>query len=209
MSTFIKESVTFVPSGSGGELALLAWRKLELNPPETETRCIQTPQVGGLIHSLIELQASTNPDHVALQFEDKESMTYQEMNETANAVARGLGIAAGSVVPILTQQSLALVVAVLAVLKSGAAYVILSPYAPDERNAYMINDVRAPVVIIDKTIDSTGLGASTVYIEDLISTSQSMTGDTRANLNIQQSPSERAYIVYSSGTTGKVQHSQV
>lgn len=136
-------------------------------------------------------------------------MTFREMNETANAVARGLRIAPGSIVPILTQQSLALVVAVLAVLKSGAAYVILSPYAPNERNAYMINDVRASVVIIDKTIDSTELGASTVYIEDLISNAQHMTGDSRANLNIHQSPSECAYIVYSSGTTGKKPSSQV
>lgn len=156
----------------------------------------------GLVHSIIESQARDSPNMIAIQFENESAMTYRELNETVNAVARSLRIGRGAFVPILTLRSLHLIVAILAVMKTGAAYVILSPDTPDERNVYIINDLHTSFVITDRTIDRTDLGVDTVSIEDIVSEAYSITSYYRNNLDIYQSPSECAYVVYTSGTIG-------
>lgn len=160
------------------------------------------PSTEGLVHSMIEHVAKINPDATALQFERHTSMTYRQLNETANAVARQLVCGRGSYVPIAAQRSLNLVVALLAVMKTGAAYVLLSPDAPNERNSFIIDDLSASFVITDETTEGRFPHTTEIHIEDLVAESQRMATIHRTNLSIYQSASDYAYVVYTSGTTG-------
>jgi non-ribosomal peptide synthetase component F len=155
-----------------------------------------------LVHSLIELQARTNPDKIAVQFEEHQGLSYRELNETANAVAKQLVTGRGCIVPIAVERSNNLVIALLAVLKAGAAYVLLSPDAPVGRNQFIIDDVHASFVITDRAMQGLFTNTKEVSIEDLLERTPHMDPNSRANLDIYQDASDIAYVIYTSGTTG-------
>jgi non-ribosomal peptide synthetase component F len=155
-----------------------------------------------LVHSLIERRARRIPETTAIQFEDHDRLSYRQLNETANAVARHLVCGRGTIVPIALERSINLVVALLAVLKAGAAYVLLSQDAPIERNLFIVEDVRAPFVITDESTQGRFPGTTEVRIEDLVAQSRLMEAEYLTNLNIYQAPSDIAYVIYTSGTTG-------
>ncbi|KAI9786517.1 MAG: NRPS [Peltula sp. TS41687] len=155
-----------------------------------------------LVHSLIERQARKIPDTIAVQFEQNYSLTYRQLNETANAVARLLVCGRGTFVPIAVDRSINLVVALLAVLKTGAAYVLLSSDASIERNRFIVGDTHAPFVICDESTQGRFPGTTEVLIEDLVAQAQLMEPQYGRNLNTFQTPSDIAYIIYTSGTTG-------
>jgi non-ribosomal peptide synthetase component F len=153
-----------------------------------------------LVHSLFERTAELIPEAIAAQFEHEHRMTYQEINQSSNAVARQLVCGRGTFVPILVQRSLNLVIALLAVMKAGAAYVLLSPDAPNDRNKFIFGDLRAPFVITDESTKGRLPESTEISIEDLLA--QSKQNDT-SNLNIHQASSDHAYVIYTSGTTGR------
>lgn len=156
----------------------------------------------GLVHSLIEQTAKINPNATALRFERHTSVTYRQLNEAANAVARQLVCGRGTYVPIAAQRSVNMVIALLAVMKAGAAYVLLSPDAPYERNRFIVDDLRSSFIITDETTEGRFPGTTEIRIENLVAETQRMTSSHRGNLNIYQAPSDHAYVVYTSGTTG-------
>jgi non-ribosomal peptide synthetase component F len=77
-----------------------------------------------------------------------------ELNRAANNVARRLPCGPGSIVPVYMNRSIELVVSLLAVLKSGAAYVTLDPDFPMERSEFIIKDVSAPFVLTHASLAS-------------------------------------------------------
>ncbi|HSJ75229.1 MAG TPA: condensation domain-containing protein, partial [Gemmatimonadales bacterium] len=101
------------------------------------------------VHELFEAQVAQTPDAVAVVFED-EALSYGELNRRANQLAhylRELGVIPGERVALLLERSIELVVAQLAVLKSGAAYVPIDPTFPEARQAMMVRDSGAAVAI--------------------------------------------------------------
>ncbi len=81
------------------------------------------------IHILFELQAARTPDHIAAIYE-QEQLTYRELNEYADkvgALLRGQGAVPGDFIPIVMHKGLNFLISMLAILKSGAAYVPLTP----------------------------------------------------------------------------------
>src|SRR5215470_9300758 len=104
------------------------------------------------IHELFEAQAARTPDAVAVVHEDRD-LTYAELNARANRLAhhlRGLGVKPDDRVAVVLERSAELVIAELAILKCGAAYVPLDPAVPSERLAFMIGDCKAKVVLATK-----------------------------------------------------------
>jgi len=89
--------------------------------------------------------------HRQLQFEGDAPMTYWELNKRANAVARQLVCGRGTYVPVCVSRSVNLVITILAILKTGAAYVLLSDDTPLERNRFIMKDIQAPFIITDIT----------------------------------------------------------
>ncbi|HQY72070.1 MAG TPA: condensation domain-containing protein, partial [Pseudomonadales bacterium] len=102
---------------------------------------------GKRLHGLVEAQAARTPEAVALEFEGRE-LTYAQLNGRANQLARVLrrkGVGPDALVGVFAERSFEMVVALLAVLKAGGAYLPLDPSYPVERLGHMLEDARAPL----------------------------------------------------------------
>lgn len=159
-------------------------------------------ELDGLVHSLFERQAKKTPNVIAVQFENQDGLTYRQLNEVANGVARQLSWARNTIVPIAVSRSINLIVALLAVLKAGASYVLLSADSPAERNRFIVNDTKALFVITDSMTKGSFNPTQEARIEDLVAVSHSMSQKYLTNINNYQHPSDTAYVIYTSGTTG-------
>ncbi len=140
------------------------------------------------------------PDAVALTCEGR-SMTYLELDEAANRLGHLLaeqGVAAGDVVALLLPRSAEAIVAILAVLKTGAAYLPIDPAVPMARIEFMVADA-APVAAITTSDLRTRLGGSGLVIIDVHDTR--VPGYPSTGLPAP-APDDIAYLIYTSGTTG-------
>ena len=101
---------------------------------------------------LFAAQVARTPEAVALSFGDR-SMTYRELDEAANRLAHllaGYGVGPGACVALLFSRSAEAIVAILAVLKTGAAYLPIDPALPSARIGFMVDDA-APIAAITTT----------------------------------------------------------
>ncbi|GGK72894.1 non-ribosomal peptide synthetase [Mangrovihabitans endophyticus] len=159
---------------------------------------------------LLDLQAGRTPDVVAVRHEDQ-SLTYAQLGALANRMARLLirrGAGPESVVAIRAPRSLDLIVATIAVIKTGAAYLPLDPGYPVERIAYLIRDSR-PVCVLTTTAMAAGTpGDSPQLVIDSPETSKLLdslpdtvlTDDERLQ---PVRPEHPVYVLYTSGSTGR------
>ncbi len=102
------------------------------------------------IHELFALQAARTPDAVALRFEGCD-VSYGELDRRSNRLAHALrkrGVGPDVLVGVLMERSVEMLVALYGVLKAGGAYLPLDPSYPRERLAFMLEDARAPVILI-------------------------------------------------------------
>ncbi|KAF2836604.1 nonribosomal peptide synthase [Patellaria atrata CBS 101060] len=152
----------------------------------------------GLLHNLIEQQARLTPDLSAVQFESDEPLSYSTFNKRANQLARQIRQHRGLVVPVLMRTTSELILTLLAILKAGAAYVILDPEAPADRNRLIIKTVEATHILVDNS--TAGLFENETPIEDLLELSKHNDG---SDLALDQEPTDSAYIIFTSGSTGK------
>jgi len=145
-------------------------------------------------------QAARTPDAVAVST-DQESLTYRELDERTDRLARVLaasGVRRGSVVGVLGSRCLDLPVALLAVLKAGAAYLPLDPAAPVLRTADMLERALAPVVVVLP-------GARLPEGVDLpVVHPDAPEPDGVATATPEgPRPQDLAYVIYTSGSTGR------
>ncbi|MDT0572596.1 non-ribosomal peptide synthetase [Streptomyces sp. DSM 3412] len=137
--------------------------------------------------SLVELFEAQDPAAEAVAFEG-ERLTYGELNTRVNRLAhalRGKGVGPESRVAVRLPRSLDLIVALWAVLKTGAAYVPVDTGYPADRIAYLIADSRPALVLDEDTVRSLGEGES----------------DT--NPGVVPRGDHAAYVIHTSGTTGR------
>ncbi|MGE2722240.1 amino acid adenylation domain-containing protein, partial [Mycolicibacterium celeriflavum] len=152
------------------------------------------------ITTLFAEQVARTPEGMAVSF-DGRHMTYRELDETSNRLAHLLidrGVSAGERVALLSSRSVEAVVAILAVLKTGAAYVPIDPAVPDARMAFVLRDA-APVAAIttaDLADRLAGRGLVVIDVNDPLMAGQSTTALPGPN------PDDVAYLIYTSGTTG-------
>ena len=104
------------------------------------------------IHDLFAEQVLKTPDNIAVVYEDKK-LTYQELNNKANQLANYLlkkhAIKPDDLIALILNRSEYMIIAILAVLKAGAAYVPISPDYPDERIKYILDDTKTKIAIND------------------------------------------------------------
>ena len=103
------------------------------------------------IHQLFEQQVEKTPEAVAVVFAEQK-LTYQELNNRANQLAHFLsakGISKGVHVPVLMDRSLELVIALLAIMKTGATFVPLDIYWPVERLQQIFSELNSKVILIN------------------------------------------------------------
>ncbi|MDS0137100.1 MULTISPECIES: amino acid adenylation domain-containing protein [unclassified Amycolatopsis] len=139
------------------------------------------------------------PDAVALVFEDEE-LTYAELDARANRLAHvliGRGAGPEQVVALAVPRSIEMIVAELAVLKAGAAYLPLDQDYPAERIAFMVSDAR-PVCVVT-TSELAGLFDGDVLLLDEVGLDGVPATDPAAAIV----PANAAYVIYTSGSTGR------
>jgi amino acid adenylation domain-containing protein len=153
---------------------------------------------GGMVHCLVEEQAKVRPDAAAVQFETEPPLTYSALNKRSNQLARQIRQYGAKYIAVHLRMSADFIVALLAILKSGAAYVILDPDAPAARKSFILEDLQPGVVLVDHS--TAGELDKEVQIGDLLS--QSSSHDACDLLHVQD-PSSVAYVIYTSGSTGK------
>ncbi len=164
---------------------------------------MEVPAAGGC-HRGFELQATATPDAQALTFGETR-LSYAELNLRANWLARKLrtlGARRGKRVAICLDRSPEMVVAVLATLKSGAAYVPLDPAYPQARLHTMLADA-APAVLVTTEPISASLpphAARPIFMDKEVP-SADLTASP--GINVEVGPSDIAYVIYTSGSTGK------
>ncbi len=156
------------------------------------------------LHELFDAQADRTPDATALVFGGA-SLTYRELDRRANQLARhliGLGVGPGSRVGVCLERSLEMVVGVLGAFKAGAAYVPLDPTHPRDRLAFLIEDMRAPVLLtMDRhAADIPSAGAQVLRL-DADWPRIAAEDDSRPHTDV--TPDDVAVVFYTSGSTGK------
>ncbi|WP_442930904.1 amino acid adenylation domain-containing protein [Mycolicibacterium sp. 050232] len=165
------------------------------------------------IPGLFAAQVAHVPESVAVSFEGR-SMTYHELDEASNRLAHGLvdlGAGPGECVAVLLPRSVEAVVAILGVLKSGAAYLPIDAMHPDARIQFMLADA-GPVVAVSTSALAVRLEGSGVAVLDIDAADVT----TQPGTPLPPSPTagDIAYLIYTSGTTGRpkgvaVTHSNV
>ncbi|MFP7294485.1 non-ribosomal peptide synthetase [Bacillus safensis] len=144
------------------------------------------------------------PNAVALSAEEQ-TMTYAELNEQANRLARHLqknGAEHQTVIAILADRTPELIVSLLAVLKAGAAYVPIDPDYPESRIQYMLKDSGATHLLTHSSFigQAKELGFAGTY---LFADDQEISLMSSENLPLEAGLHDTAYIMYTSGTTGQ------
>ncbi|ALC19242.1 peptide synthetase [Streptomyces pristinaespiralis] len=154
-----------------------------------------------------EQQVGRSPDAVALVCEDRQ-LTYAELDAAANRLARLLvarGVGHEDIVAVAVPRSPELVVSLLAVMKTGAAYLPLDADHPQDRIAYMLSDSGARTVVT--TRESAGElpavpGVTRVLLDDPSVVAGSAALDDSA-LGLPIPLDQAAYVIYTSGSTGR------
>jgi amino acid adenylation domain-containing protein len=153
---------------------------------------------------LFEQQAARTPERIAVTFED-DHLTYQQLNERANRLAQHLrarGVGPESIVGIFMERSIEMVIALLGVLKAGAAYLPLDPEYPPQRLAFMLSDSNAALLLTHRRL-SDRLPAPSPPVLCLDSEwpgPGEMPGPATMPCAVQAT--NLAYVIYTSGSTG-------
>ncbi|HEY0607234.1 MAG TPA: condensation domain-containing protein, partial [Herpetosiphonaceae bacterium] len=161
------------------------------------------------IHQLFEAHVSRAPDAPAVVWMEhgqaQHTLSYAELNARANQLAHALqdrGVGPEMCVGVCLDRSPALVIALLAVLKAGGAYLPLDPAYPADRLKFMLDDSRAPLLITEQRLSGTlpEHAAQVFWIDvEREAIAQQPTDSPRSSVTARN----LAYVIYTSGSTGR------
>ncbi|HLQ50390.1 MAG TPA: non-ribosomal peptide synthetase, partial [Terriglobales bacterium] len=156
------------------------------------------------VAQLVAVQAATAPEAIAVTHGPL-SLTYKELNQRADQLAHSLmamGVGPDVIVGIYLNRSLAMIVAALAVLKAGGAYLPLDPNYPAERLAFMLQDSQAPVLVTGQCMLN-ALPMPPQYVVALDAQGRYAEGEIAEPIISRATASDLAYVIYTSGSTGQ------
>ncbi len=160
------------------------------------------PVPGATIVELFEARAAAAPGKAAVVFEGT-TLSYQALNAQANRVAHYLKeqyrVGPGDIVAVRIPRSARLLVALLAVLKTGAAYLPLDADVPVERFRFMLKESNARVLLAEESYDHLGLDAPVCILRQV---EDSIGRHPAGNPAPAATPADAAYLIYTSGSTG-------
>ncbi|WP_245763875.1 non-ribosomal peptide synthetase [Pseudoalteromonas denitrificans] len=160
------------------------------------------------IHQIFETQVEKSPHKIALIFNGK-NLTYEELNNQSNQLAQYLsaqGVKRGSIVGICIARSMEMVISLLAILKTGAAYAPLDPSYPQERLDYMMENSAIKLLVTHSDLSAVYEGKPVKAIKlDDDKIKQALSAHKTENLQISNglSPDDLAFVIYTSGSTGR------
>ncbi|MFE3637482.1 amino acid adenylation domain-containing protein [Streptomyces sp. NPDC059168] len=197
------DGVAAGPAGPLGAVGLLGAEERELVLGRWNDTAADYPRertVSRLVGDL----ACAAPDVTAVRFEDRE-LTYADLDDAADRLARhlaGLGAGPGAVVGVLLERSAELLVSLLAVMRSGAAYVPIDPIYPAARIGHMLTDSGAGLVLTDEALRGslTGFPATPVVVPEVLA-GPAPAADGTGPFDRSEAGAP-AYVIYTSGSTG-------
>ena len=197
-------SIVAAAPGTLAQLPLLAERERKLLL--TDWNATQMTHSGvATLHGLFEAQAARTPTAVAVQAKGV-CLSYAELDSRAQAVANRLsacGVGSGGMVGICLRRSVDLLVGLLAILKTGNAYVPLDPDYPTERIHYVLQDAAVGVLLTQTALaDELASQDYAVFCIDEPHTVQ-MAMPIEAKIAANASGTALAYVIYTSGSTGR------
>ncbi|WP_156160013.1 non-ribosomal peptide synthetase, partial [Paenibacillus sp. E194] len=171
------------------------------------------------IHELFAEQAERTPERTAIVFGDQQ-MTYRELNERTNQMARKLkrqGVQPDDIVAVIAERSLEMIVGIFSILKAGGAYLPIDPDFPEERIRYMLEDSGASLLLVQSRLkeraskEEAGLSFQLADAVTFSGKVMDLTLDILGeNDEEADSPThfaaeshQLAYVIYTSGSTGK------
>jgi amino acid adenylation domain-containing protein/non-ribosomal peptide synthase protein (TIGR01720 family) len=200
LSTLL-EGIVAAPERRLAELPLLPpWERERLLVRWNETSA-DYPRESSAFHLFAE-QVERSPDSIALVYEGQ-TLSYRALAARSRGLAAELqrrGIGPGSLVGLALDRSLDLVVAVLAIWCSGAAYVPLDPAYPRERLAFMMDDAGLSLLVTQQALIAAlpGSPLPRLFIDD----DARWDAVERASSSPAAGPEDLAYVIYTSGSTG-------
>ena len=181
------------------EQILVRWNATEVEYPRT--LCL---------HELFEAQALRTPEAVACVFEEKQ-LTYGDLNARANQLAhtlRSYGVKVGDLVAIFVERSLEMMVGLLGIQKSGAAYVPLDPRYPSDRIRFTLEDSQVALLLTQERLlyslpphDAEAICLDRDWPEIALQSCRDHKSGVR--------PDDLVYVIFTSGTTGRPKGVQV
>ncbi|MEN9867651.1 MAG: hypothetical protein RL748_3241, partial [Pseudomonadota bacterium] len=196
------------PAHNVFQLPMLAAQERQQQLDFSGTRYPDYPH-GLCIHELFEQQVRAQPDAIALAF-DGQYLSYAALNQRANQLAHYLltqrQIKPGTMVGLCLERSLEMVLGLLAILKSGAAYVPLDPDYPLARLRFMLEDAQLATVVtmhgLQSRINLTPAQALCLDDPALQAALAAQPGDNPGTAALGLTPAHPAYVIYTSGSTG-------
>ncbi|WP_299249751.1 non-ribosomal peptide synthetase, partial [uncultured Aquimarina sp.] len=171
------------------------WNATEIDRSKIET-----------IVSMFESQVEKTPNHIALVYQDQQ-LSYKELNERSNQLARHLlklGVTSGDLVGICIGRSCEMVIGVLGVLKTGAAYVPIDPEYPQDRIDFILEDTASSFVLTQEKVAKDQLSNVIQDKKVSIDLFQPFYDEYETeNLATSIKPGDLCYVIYTSGTTGR------
>lgn len=178
---------------------LIDWNNTQKNYPKSKT-----------VSRLFEEQVQKTPNSVAIVFDDKQ-LTYNELNQRSNQLAHYLskqGIKKpGTLIAICVERSLEIIIAILGVLKAGAAYVPIDPAYPAARIHYMLKNCQTSIILTQqKFVSLFSLKSSTSNYQPKtinLDNKQLFEKENTRNPNNLTRSTDLIYTIYTSGSSGQ------
>lgn len=192
------------------ENKLIAIRDIELVSKEERQRLLHDfnntsaayPRDKTIV-DLFEEQVEKTPDGIAIVL-DEQQLTYRQLDRRANALAHYLlrrSDVKENYIPICLERSPEMIVAVLGILKTGAAYVPIDPEYPERRIIYMLKDAGAGIMVGSRSLPQ--LQGLDIIIIDPVDDGAAIGGEPPEKPVVTVAPSDLAYVIYTSGSTGQ------
>ena len=160
------------------------------------------PSPDEILHRSVERMASARPNATAV-VDSERQLTYRELNQRSNHVAqklRHLGVGPDTIVAVCLPRSSHTVVALLAVLKAGGAFVPLDPGHPVDRLRSLLAETASPVLITQQSLKSQFAGSNVTLI---VVDDEALVQSAERPPELDATPNNLAYVIYTSGSTGQ------
>jgi len=172
---------------------IAGWNDTKINYPEDKT-----------IYKFVAENAGKYPDKIAVKYKDS-SISYGELNEKANQFAHYLienKVKPGDTIALAVDRSAELLISLLAIMKTGAAYVPIDPEYPLKRIDYMLEDSEAKLLIISQKYKSrfSSGGTKEIVLEEIY---PELINFPTNDPEVKVKGTDLAYVIYTSGSTGK------
>jgi amino acid adenylation domain-containing protein len=190
-----QESVSLLPLLSKQEQKqlLVDWNQTQADYPQDK-----------LVHQLFEVQAASQPEAIALIFENQ-VLTYGELNHRANQLAhylQSLGVTKEQIVGVYLERSLEMAIGFLGILKAGAAYLPIDPEYPSVRTQFILEDTQLSLLLTQAKL-AEKLSQTQTQIICLDRNWPEIASQPQTNLDLKVESSHLAYCIYTSGSTGQ------